>query len=233
MLRPTDRPPGGAASRPAEAYPLRVDRPDLARHWDHAYRRRGSQAVSWYQPTPTISLELIGSLGVVRSDPLVDVGGGASTLVDALVVDGFEDVTVLDVSGVALDEARRRVGDAPGVHWVLGDVAAWLPELRYRLWHDRAVFHFLVEDDDRAGYLATLRAGLAPGGALILATFAPDGPPTCSGLPVARYSVDELAGVIGTGFVVEATRTESHTTPDGTDQPFTWVAARNTGGGCP
>lgn len=141
--------------------------------------------------------------------------GGASTLVDALVVDGFEDVTVLDVSEVVLDEARRGLGDARGVHWVVNYVAGWLPDRRYRLWHDRAVFHFLVEDDDRAGYLAALRAGLAPADALIMATFTPDGPRTCSGLPVARYSVDELAGAIGTGFLAEATRTERHTTPTG------------------
>lgn len=209
----------------------RVDRPALADHWDHAYRRRGSRGVSWYQPAPAVSLELVGLLGVARSDPVVDVGGGASTLVDALVAGGFEDVTVLDVSAVALDEARQRTGDPPGVHWVCADVAAWRPARRYRLWHDRAVFHFMVDDADRALYLLALRAGVARGGAVVMATFAPDGPRACSGLPVARYSAGELAAVIGEDFVVEVTRTEEHTTPDGTVQPFTWVAGRFAGGG--
>lgn len=198
----------------------------MADHWDDAYRRRGARGVSWYQSVPTVSLELVGRLAVDRADPVVDVGGGAGVLVDALVAGGFEDVTVLDVSAVALDEARSRIGDPPGVHWVRGDIVGWHPSRRYRLWHDRAVFHFMVDDVDRSAYMKALREGLAPGGAVVMSTFAPDGPRTCSGLPVARYSAGELALAIGEDFVVEATRSERHTTPDGTVQPFTWVAGR-------
>lgn len=210
------------------------DSGERAAHWDAAYADRGTEGVSWFQPEPRVSLELLESLGVPRDTPVVDVGGGASLLVDRLLDLGYGDLTVLDVSGEALAAARTRVpGDAP-VEWLRRDVLAWQPERPYGLWHDRAVFHFLVDAADRATYVGALRAATAPGALVVLATFAPDGPDRCSGLPVARYGVTDLAAVIngntgdpaGDDFTVVASRRELHTTPGGATQPFTWVALR-------
>ena len=199
---------------------------DRAQHWDDTYVRRGTEGVSWFQAVPTTSLHLIDVLGIPPAAAVIDVGGGASSLVDRLVARGFTDLTVLDISDIALAAARARVGDRAPVSWVHEDVLAWRPQRRFALWHDRAVFHFLVEPSDQQRYLATLRAALAPAGAAIIATFAPDGPDRCSGLPVARYSADDLSALLGDAFaVVEASR-EEHTTPTGALQPFTWVAAR-------
>lgn len=199
---------------------------EQAAHWDEAYRSRGVQSVSWYQSEPTTSLELIRSLRVDRAAPVVDVGGGASPLVDRLVGLGYLDVSVLDLSEVALEEARRRVGPAAPVHWLRQDLLEWRPARRYALWHDRAVFHFLVDDADRARYLEVLFAGIEPGGGVVLATFADDGPERCSGRPVARYSEDALVGLLGERFVPVETRRETHLTPAGVAQPFSWVAGR-------
>ena len=198
---------------------------DRAKHWDDTYARRGTEGVSWFQAVPTTSLRLIDVLGIPPAAAVIDVGGGASSLVDHLVARGFTDLTVLDISDIALVAARDRVGRRAPVSWVHQDVLAWRPQRRFALWHDRAVFHFLVNPADQQGYLATVRAALAPAGAAIIATFAPDGPDHCSGLPVARYSADDLAALLGDAFaVVEASR-EEHTTPTGALQPFTWVAA--------
>lgn len=203
-----------------------MDPTGRAAHWDEVYRRRGARGVSWYQPAPVVSLELVRLLGIAPPTPVLDVGGGASGLVDALVATGFEDVTVLDVSAVPLATARSRLGDPPTVRWVRDDVCTWHPERRYGLWHDRAVFHFMVEDADRAAYLDALRAAVAPGGAVVVATFASEGPEQCSGLPTVRYSAGELAASLGDGFELAAARVEHHTTPAGAVQPFTWVAGR-------
>ncbi len=197
---------------------------DRADHWDATYTERGAEDVSWFQSEPHTSLALFDALGVRRDAAVIDVGGGASALVDRLVTHGYVDLTVLDISPVALDLARDRVGDAAKVEWVVSDVLTWAPERRYDLWHDRAVFHFLTDPDDRAAYLATLTEAV-PTGAVILATFAPDGPETCSGLPVARYGPDELADLLP-DFDVVAARRDVHVTPWGAEQPFTFVAAR-------
>ena len=169
---------------------------------------------------------MIDVLNTPTSASVIDVGGGASSLVDHLVARGCTDLTVLDISEVSLAAARARVGDHAPVAWLQNDVLTWRPQRRFDLWHDRAVLHFLVDPVDQQRYVATLRAALAPAGAAIIATFAPDGPDQCSGLPVARYSVDDLSALLGDAFaVVEASR-EEHTTPTGALQPFTWVAAR-------
>jgi hypothetical protein len=154
-----------------------------SRHWDDAYSTRGTQGVSWFQHEPTVSLELIDSLGLDRATPVVDVGGGASVLADRLLGAGFTDISVLDVSEVALNDARRRIGDTESVQWLHEDLLSWSPARRYGLWHDRAVFHFLTDEDDQNVYLETMRSALLPGGSLVLATFAEDGPERCSGLP--------------------------------------------------
>jgi len=200
-----------------------------AEHWARVYSTRAVDAVSWYQAEPTVSVELIDALGVDRAEGVVDVGGGASVLVDRLIDRGYADVAVVDIAGAALAAGRARVGaDAP-VDWVVADVLTWAPGRRYDLWHDRAVLHFLA-GDEVAGYRATLERVLAPGGAVVLGAFAPDGPDSCSGLAVTRYDADGLAGVLGTGFEVVASRREVHVTPSGVSQPFTWVAARRLAG---
>ena len=198
---------------------------ERARHWDSAYAA-GVQRVSWYQETPDVSVELIESLGVAHNVPVLDVGGGASTLADQLVARGFGDVSVLDVSASALDEGRRRLGDVAPVHWLYGDLLLWKPERRYGLWHDRALFHFLVDSDERDQYLKILRSALRDGGFVLLSTFALDGPEFCSGLPVVRYSAQGLAQMLGAGFDLLETRREEHITPRAVTQPFTWVAGQ-------
>ncbi len=172
-----------------------------------------------------MSLELIDKLGVSPDTAVVDVGGGASTLADHLVGKGFADVSVLDISAGALDEGRRRLVDAP-VSWRHEDLLAWNPDRRFGLWHDRAVFHFLVSADDRDSYLRTLRSAIQSEGFVILATFAADGPESCSGLPVARYSDADLVQALGAEFELLATRRENHITPRNAMQPFTWIAGR-------
>jgi cyclopropane fatty-acyl-phospholipid synthase-like methyltransferase len=172
-----------------------------------------------------MSLELIETLRVPPDAAIIDVGGGASSLVDHLVERGFSDLTVLDISAHALDEVGRRLGDAPVV-LLHEDLLEWRPPRRYDLWHDRAVFHFLVTEPDRHGYFDTLQAAIRPDGLVILATFALDGPEVCSGLPVSRYSADELTRILGDTFQPLATRREVHVTPRGAAQPFTWLAGR-------
>ena len=197
-------------------------------HWDAAYKTRGVTELSWFQTEPAVSLALIELPGVARDAAVIDIGGGASSLVDHLVEQGFNDLSVLDISETALDVARQRLEPSAQVSWLHQDLLSWRPSRRFELWHDRAVFHFLVSDEDRHAYLDTLRAAIAPGGALILATFAEDGPEYCSGLPVARYSAIDLGSVLGEGFALVETRREVHITPGGATQPFTWVAARAT-----
>lgn len=194
--------------------------------WDAVYRARGVEGVSWYQAVPKVSLELIEALHVRRDAAVIDVGGGASLLADRLVDRGFSDLTVLDVSASALEESRRRLGDGVPVCWLCEDLLTWLPRRRYGLWHDRAVFHFLVADADRAVYLRALRSAIEPGAGVILGTFASDGPEMCSGLPVIRYSVEDLVRVLGETFEPVESRREEHTTPGGSKQPFTWLAGR-------
>lgn len=198
-------------------------------HWNTAYESKGATGVSWFQVTPTLSLELIDVLGIARDAAVIDIGGGSSSLVDHLAQRGFTDLSVLDVSDAALDEVRGRVGVDTPVSLLCEDLLLWKPARRYGLWHDRAVFHFLTGETDRKTYLDTLTLALSPGGALVLATFAVDGPEYCSGLPVARYSAAELSAFLGLGdaFEVVAERREVHTTPAGVIQPFTWIAARS------
>jgi SAM-dependent methyltransferase len=197
-----------------------------ARRWDSAYEERGAEGVSWYQAAPVVSLELVEALGVPSSAAVIDIGAGTSLLAASLAGRGFTDVTVLDISRSALAASQRRMGEAASVHMVQADVRTWLPRRRYDLWHDRATFHFLVTADERDSYVRTLRSAVAPDGFAIVATFAPDGPPTCSGLPVVRYSVEGLAEILGDTFDVLETRREEHTTPRGALQPFTWLAGR-------
>ena len=175
---------------------------------------------------PEASLQLIDALDLPLDAAIIDVGGGASTLVDHLLAQGRSDLAVLDISASALQAARERVGDPSTVTWINEDLLAWRPSRQYALWHDRAVFHFLVEPVERAAYLDTLDRALARAGTVVIGTFAADGPPKCSGLPVMRYTVGGLASALGPDFEVIETLREQHTTPAGSIQPFTWITAR-------
>jgi SAM-dependent methyltransferase len=193
-------------------------------HWDEVYGRLAPAEGSWYEPTPSTSLELTAASGVLAGDPIIDIGGGRSFLVDELLARGFHDVSVLDISAVAIAASRARLGArADAVHWIRADLTAWVPDRRYRLWHDRAVFHFLVEPRDQERYARTAAAAIAPGGGLILATFAADGPTQCSGLPVARWGAHSLAARFAPDFSLQDSRHEEHVTPSGRIQPFTWI----------
>jgi SAM-dependent methyltransferase len=201
---------------------------DRKTHWETVYRTKRPTEVSWYQPQATRSLELIRLAVPDAAARIIDVGGGASTLVDGLLQAGYSNLSVLDVSATALAEARARLGDAASrVRWLEGDIlSAELPEAIYDLWHDRAVFHFLTDSPDRTAYVAQVRRAVRPGGYVLVATFADDGPLKCSGLPVARYSVDTLHQEFDGGFeLVESVR-EQHVTPSGSTQSFLYCLCR-------
>jgi SAM-dependent methyltransferase len=190
-------------------------------HWEDVYAAKPSTQVSWYQHTPAASLRLIDAAGVRRDGALIDIGGGASTLVDHLLERGYRDLTVLDISAHALDQARARLGKrASRVAWLVADITSFEPPRTYDLWHDRAVLHFLTSADDRRLYVDVLQRALAPGGHVVLATFGPEGPEKCSGLPVRRYSVDSMAELLGPGFELEADELDMHETPSGAQQQF-------------
>lgn len=195
---------------------------DLGRgaHWENVYRGKGEREVSWFQETPAVSLALIQT-AATRDSAIIDIGGGASRLVDALLEAGYADVTVLDVSAAALTAAKARLGHAAaGASWVVADVVGWKPARRYDLWHDRAAFHFLTEGADQRAYVDCLAEALPPGGHAIIATFALDGPERCSGLPVVRYDAESLGQVLGSGFKLIETRRHDHHTPMGSTQRF-------------
>jgi hypothetical protein len=196
-------------------------------HWNSVYERHGTTGVSWYQSSPEMSLAIIESLASSKDAAIIDVGGGASVLVPSLLGQGFTDLTVLDVARRALDLSQAQLGpDARRVHWLHQDLLLWAPSRSYDLWHDRAVFHFLVEPASRRRYVDVLLDALALDGLLILGAFAPDGPARCSGRPVARYDSAQLGAVLGSGFVLLDERYEEHRTPNGAVQPFTWATFR-------
>lgn len=196
-------------------------------HWENVYSTKASDSVSWFQGLPTPSLAALDMLGAHVDQSLIDIGGGASNLVDVLLQRGWPDLSVLDLSKAALSESKRRLGDlATGVDWIVGDITQWIPSRRYDIWHDRAVFHFLTNADDRAAYAKRLSDGLTTSGALIIATFAPSGPERCSGLPVQRYDAEGLAVELGSSFEPVDDWTENHVTPSGSRQAFTWCVFR-------
>jgi len=195
---------------------------DTIGHWDRVYAAKKPDEVSWYRPHLEISMRLIASAVRDRAARVIDVGGGESTLVDDLVARGHRDVTVLDVSGKALDVARARLGDRGArVRWLQGDVTTYPLEANaYDVWHDRAVFHFLTEPHERARYVRQVLRSVKRGGRVIVATFGPDGPTTCSGLDVVRYDATSLHGEFGSPFELVDHITEAHRTPWGTIQQF-------------
>jgi 2-polyprenyl-3-methyl-5-hydroxy-6-metoxy-1,4-benzoquinol methylase len=193
-------------------------------HWDQTYAAKAETQVSWFQASPERSLALIRSAAPSHSASIIDVGGGASSLVDSLLADGYTDLTVLDVSEVALGRSKARLGErASNVAWIVADVTNWQPPKKWNVWHDRAVFHFLTETAAQDAYITALKQGTAPGCTVLIATFALNGPERCSGLPVCRYSPATLASRLGDGFVLYAESAETHSTPFGTTQEFSYA----------
>jgi ubiquinone/menaquinone biosynthesis C-methylase UbiE len=204
-----------------------MDSTNRQAHWEKVYTAKGENEVSWFQQSPAPSFELIAQAGATQASAIIDIGGGAARLVDHLVEQGFEDVTVLDLSDAALEAARRRLASRAGrVRWIVADVTAWEPAKAYDVWHDRAAFHFLTDEQDRAAYVARLTRGVKAGGHAIIATFALDGPEKCSGLPVARYDSASLAQALDAGFRLVHTRRHEHATPWGSSQMFQFSTFR-------
>jgi 2-polyprenyl-3-methyl-5-hydroxy-6-metoxy-1,4-benzoquinol methylase len=201
-------------------------------HWDDVYATKPTHEVSWFQEDPAISLRLIQQASqATPGGAVIDVGAGASLLVDRLLDDGHRDLTVLDVSCEALDLVAVRLGPrAEQVTRICHDLLTWHPGSQFRIWHDRAVFHFLTEREDREAYLRLVTRSVEPGGALVLGVFAEDGPTSCSGLPAARYSAADLGDVFATAFTLEHAEREEHPTPGGGVQPFTWTILRRNAG---
>ncbi|WP_018413261.1 class I SAM-dependent methyltransferase [Methyloversatilis thermotolerans] len=200
-------------------------------HWERVYSTRDSTEVSWFQPHAALSLKLILDSGIAPAASIIDVGGGASALVDDLLDARFTDVSVLDLSGAALATARDRLGErAQQVCWLEADILqARFERHAYDVWHDRAVFHFLTDAGQRAAYIRQVLHAVKPGGRVIVATFAEDGPERCSGLPVMRYSADGLHAEFGAPFELLGHEREAHRTPGGSEQKFVYCFCRKLG----
>jgi SAM-dependent methyltransferase len=199
--------------------------PERSNHWESVYNATPSTGLSWFEREPATSLRLIETLAAGPHAAVIDIGAGTSSLVDHLLVNGFTDVTVLDVSQYALTEVRHRLGSrAQHVTFVHEDVLTWKPDRQDDVWHDRAVFHFLTDQATRDRYVEIAASAIRVDGYLVLATFAEDGPPQCSGLPVTRYRAQDLEETFSASFTLLAQEREEHVTPAGVVQPFSWVA---------
>jgi SAM-dependent methyltransferase len=194
---------------------------DRQAHWQNVYATKSEKEVSWYQENPAPSLDLIAATGITGDAAIIDIGGGASRLVDSLLEKGLRRITILDLSAKALGDANTRLGRrADGIDWIAADVTIWEPSRNYELWHDRAAFHFLTEQPDRDAYVIRLKKAVRSGGHVIIATFAPDGPERCSGLPIVRYDPEALARTLGPSFELVESRRHDHLTPGGNTQRF-------------
>ncbi len=197
---------------------------DRRTHWESIYQSKEPDSVSWYQPSLGLSLEFIRKTSLRKDAALVDVGGGASTLVDDLLSLGHSNITVLDISARGLEYAKARLGSrAKSVKWIVGDVTTMNPsQLSFDIWHDRAVFHFLIDEQDRKKYCKVLEASLRLGGFVIIATFGPNGPMKCSGLDILRYDPNSLLLTLGNSFKLVSSQVELHKTPSGRTQEFVY-----------
>lgn len=201
-----------------------MDNTKREQHWNDVYTRKEDTDVSWYEPEASVSLDLIARCGLPLDARILDVGGGASRLVDGLLARGYCDVSVLDISEAALAKARARLGErASGVAWITSDVTAFRSDAAYALWHDRAVFHFLTDDNEKRAYVDVLSRAVIAGGHVLIGTFALDGPERCSGLQVARYDAAGIAAVLGPAFTLVDSLAHAHTTPSGNMQRFTFA----------
>ena len=191
-------------------------------HWENVYTTKATDSVSWFQEHAETSLKLIQSTHVAKSASIIDIGGGASTLVDDLLSNGYSKLSVLDLSSAALEVSKERIGPAAeNVNWFVADITKVnFPEHEFDVWHDRAVFHFLTEPEDRLAYVKNVLRSVKPKGHIIISTFAEDGPTKCSGLPVMRYSAESLNAELGESFLLKSQFNETHSTPFGTTQNF-------------
>lgn len=196
-------------------------------HWDRIYTDLSPEKVSWYQKEPALSLEMIHHSGLEKDGLIIDIGGGASVLVDRLLDEGYRNVAVLDLSAHALAHAKQRLGQKAGqVEWIEADVTGVALSRVYDLWHDRAVFHFLTEANDRKHYLGTMRRGVRTGGHVIIATFTVGGPTKCSGLDIVQYDAQKLSGELGPEYALLEQKAELHVTPMGKEQKFCYFLFR-------
>jgi 2-polyprenyl-3-methyl-5-hydroxy-6-metoxy-1,4-benzoquinol methylase len=197
-------------------------------HWEQVYSTKMAEKVGWYKRHLQTSVDWIEELNLAADAPIIDVGAGASTLVDDLLGAGHRSIAVLDISEEALCSVKERLGKkASMVTWLAGDITAVvLPENHYEVWHDRAVFHFLTELDQQQRYRETLLKAIKPGGHLIIGTFSPEAPPTCSGLPVQRYSLEQLQDTLGPEFELVRHHKEKHVTPSGLEQMYLYCCFR-------
>ena len=203
---------------------------DAAAHWNASYEGKGIRQVSWFESSPEASLALIERAGLDETAAIIDVGSGASRLAGELLSRGYRDVTVADVSSAALGAAKSGLrAEAERIQWIVADVRTHDFGRQFDLWHDRAVFHFMVGDADRASYLANLRRSLKVGGHLVLATFGPDGPTSCSGLPVQSYGAPEMEALLGDEFDLVEDELKIHHTPSGSEQQFQYALFRRIG----
>ncbi|TCL62348.1 class I SAM-dependent methyltransferase [Rhizobium sp. BK251] len=189
-------------------------------HWERVYATKDEQEMSWFEEVPRESLDLISKAHPNRETRIIDVGGGASRLVDMLVERGQAHVTVLDLSAAAVEVAKSRLPTASNVEWIVADVTKWQPDRCYHLWHDRAAFHFLTSKEDQSAYAAVMHRALAENGLAVIGTFSPSGPDKCSGLPVARHDGESLQRIFGPRFRLISSETYRHTTPWSSTQDF-------------
>ncbi|WP_417670127.1 class I SAM-dependent methyltransferase [Roseibium sp.] len=199
-------------------------------HWQAAWTDRDSTGVSWYEPTPGVSLSLIRKHCAVTTPSVIDIGGGASALVDNLLASDHGDLAVLDIAAPALDVAKTRLGpQAENVDWIVSNILDWQPNKNFDIWHDRAAFHFLTEMDDQRSYIRVMEQALKVGGILIIGTFAPGGPEKCSGLPVRQHDAESLSALLGVRYELLEQLIHMHSTPGGAMQKFSFCAFRRTG----
>lgn len=194
---------------------------DRKKHWDNIYSTKELKDTSWYQPTPTTSLDFLKQFGISTTAKIIDVGGGDSFLVDNLLELGYKDITVLDISSASLNRAQQRLGDkANEVKWIVADAASFKPTEQYDFWHDRAAFHFLTDDKEINNYIDTIRQSITPEGVLVIGTFSEQGPKKCSGIEIKQYSETTMTDRLKKFFEKIKCITINHTTPFNTIQSF-------------
>lgn len=200
---------------------------DRKEHWENIYRTKRLTEVSWYEPFPETSLTLIKSMNLDKDSRIIDVGGGDSFLADFLLMEGYTNISVLDISEEALGRVQSRLGDrANEINWIVADASEFKPDETYDLWHDRAAFHFLTEKDQVENYVSTLRSAVKPGGFVVLATFSRKGPTKCSGIEIKQYSVDDLNELLKDDFEKLNSQNCQHETPSGSLQDFSFCSFR-------
>jgi SAM-dependent methyltransferase len=203
---------------------------DQKHHWETIYKNKQPDEVSWYEETPETSLEIINGFPLQKDAAIIDIGGGDSLLIDHLLDLGFTNITVLDISGNAIERAKIRLGSRSQlVHWIVSDILNFKTYQKFDLWHDRAAFHFLTDLHDQKRYLIKVRQFLKPGGYLVMSTFAKDGPEKCSGLPVQQYSEDTLSGLFSSYFDKIRCFAKEHLTPFTTVQKFIFCSFKKKG----